>query len=136
MRRSELREHIFKVLFGIEFNEDGELSQQSELYLSDLEHAREADTDYIAAKVLKVADKVPEIDELINQNSKGWKTKRMNKVDLTILRLAVYEMKWDEEVPTGVAINEAVELSKTYSGEEGASFVNAVLGKIAHAQEE
>ncbi len=136
MRRSELREHIFKVLFGIEFNEAGELSEQSALYLLDLEHAKESDTDYIAAKVMKVAEKVPEIDTLINANSKGWKTKRMNKVDLTILRLAVYEMKWDEDVPTKVAINEAVELSKTYSGEEGSAFVNAVLGKIAHSQEE
>lgn len=55
----------------------------------------------------------------------------MNKVDLTILRLAVYEIQWDEDVPAGVAINEAVELAKKYSGEEGPSFVNGVLGKIA-----
>ena len=136
MKRSELREHIFKVLFGIEFNEDGALTEQSELYLSDLEHAKESETEYIGNKVQKVAERISEIDELINANSKGWKTTRMNKVDLTILRLAVYEMKWDEEVPTGVAINEAVELSKTYSGEEGSAFVNAVLGKIAHSQEE
>ena len=56
----------------------------------------------------------------------------MNKVDLTILRLAVYEIKWDEDVPTGVAINEAVELSKRFSGEEGSAFVNGVLAKIAN----
>ena len=56
----------------------------------------------------------------------------MNKVDLTILRLAVYEIKWDEDVPIGVAINEAVELSKRFSGEEGPAFVNGVLAKIAN----
>ena len=55
----------------------------------------------------------------------------MNKVDLTILRLAVYEMKWDEDVPTGVAIDEAVELAKKYSSNEGPAFINAVLGKLA-----
>jgi len=66
----------------------------------------------------------------LNEKTTGWKTTRMNKVDLTILRLAVYEMKWDEDIPTGVAINEAVELSKRFSGEEGPSFVNGVLAKL------
>ena len=55
----------------------------------------------------------------------------MNKVDLSILRLAVYEIKWDEDVPAGVAINEAVELAKKFSSDEGPSFINGVLGKIA-----
>ena len=55
----------------------------------------------------------------------------MNKVDLTILRLAVYEMKWDDEVPEGVAINEAVELAKRFGGDSSSSFVNGVLGKVA-----
>ncbi len=69
-----------------------------------------------------VAGHIAEIDELINQYAKGWKTTRMNKVDLAILRLAVYEMKWDEEVPVGVAINEAVELAKRFSGGDSPSF--------------
>lgn len=60
-----------------------------------------------------------------------WKTGRMNKVDLSVLRLAVYEMKWDDEVPVKVAINEAVELAKNFSGDEGPAFVNGVLGKLA-----
>ena len=76
------------------------------------------------------------IDELINANAKGWKTTRMNKVDLSILRLAVYEMKWDDEVPVGVAINEAVELAKMFSSDEAPSFINGVLGKIARSLEE
>ena len=59
------------------------------------------------------------------------KTGRMNKVDLSVLRLAVYEMKWDDEVPVKVAINEAVELAKNFSGDEGPAFVNGVLGKLA-----
>ena len=79
----------------------------------------------------EIMEKVEEIDTLINEHTTGWKTTRMNKVDLTILRLAVYEIKWDEDVPTGVAINEAVNLAKKYSSEGGASFVNGVLAKLA-----
>lgn len=82
-------------------------------------------------KTEKIKEKIPEIDELLNSHTTGWKTSRMNKVDLTILRLAVYEMKWDETVPVGVAINEAVELAKKYSSEEGPAFVNGVLAKLA-----
>ena len=72
-----------------------------------------------------------EIDALLNEKSAGWKTKRMSKVDLNILRLAVYEMKYDEDVPVKVAINEAVEISKSFGGDDSASFVNGILGKIA-----
>ena len=77
---------------------------------------------------------MPEIDGILNENAKGWKTTRMNKVDLTILRLAVFEIRWDEEIPVGVAINEAVELAKKFSGEESPAFVNGVLGKIAQPE--
>ena len=62
-----------------------------------------------------------------DQTAEGWKTARMNKVDLTILRLAVYEMRWDDDVPEGVAINEAVELAKRFGGDSSSSFVNGVL---------
>ena len=88
---------------------------------------------YISEKAQKVVEKIDEIDAMINEHTTGWKTGRMNKVDLTILRLAVYEMKWDEEVPVGVAINEAVELAKRFSGGDSPSFINGVLGKIARS---
>lgn len=131
MKRTELREHIFKVLFGVEFNAEQEMPEQLQLYFEQLEDAREKDLDYIRTKSSKIAEKIAEIDSLINEHTIGWKTSRMNKVDLTILRLAVYEMKWDEDVPTGVAIDEAVELAKKYSSDEGPAFINAVLGKLA-----
>jgi N utilization substance protein B len=67
---------------------------------------------------------------MLNANTKGWKTGRMNKVDLSILRLAVYEMKWDDEIPEGVAIDQAVELAKKYSGDDGPAFINGVLAKL------
>ena len=130
MKRTEQREHIFKMLFGVEFNAGEDMPEQLELYFGQWEGAGEKDLDYIREKVQKIASKVEEIDALINEHTTRWKTSRMNKVDLTILRLAVYEMRWDEDVPTGVAIDEAVELAKKYSSEDGPSFVNGVLAKL------
>lgn len=131
MGRSELREHIFKMIFGLEFSENEQINEQLELYLDQLVDVQEKDYDYMLEKAKGIAGKVAEIDQIINENTTGWKTSRMNKVDLSILRLAVYEMKWDEDVPVKVAINEAVELAKRFSGEEGPVFINGVLGKIA-----
>lgn len=131
MKRTELREHIFKMVFGIEFNEKEDMPEQLELYFDQLEEISEKDLEYIQSKARKIAEKAGEIDALLNEHTTGWKTTRMNKVDLTILRLAVYEIKWDEDVPTGVAINEAVELAKKYSSDEGPAFINAVLAKLA-----
>ena len=130
MKRTEQREHIFKMLFGVEFNAGEDMPEQLELYFGQLEGAGEKDLDYIREKVQKIASQVEEIDALINEHTTRWKTSRMKKVDLTILRLAVYEMRWDEDVPTGVAIDEAVELAKKYSSEDGPSFVNGVLAKL------
>ena len=131
MKRSELREHIFKILFGIEFRDGAEFSEQIGTYTEEMEGAGPQEPEYEETKPEKLKAKIPEIDELPNSHTTGWKTSRMNKVDLTILRLAVYEMKWDETVPVGVAINEAVELAKKYSSEEGPAFVNGVLAKLA-----
>ena len=74
------------------------------------------------------------IDAIINKYAKGWKTERMNKADLSILRLAIFEMLYDEKVPVKVAINEAVELSKKYSSENGPAFINGILGKVAREE--
>ena len=130
MIRSELREHIFKMLFQIEFHEPEDMPEHLLLYLESLDKATEQDREYIRNKYERIVEKVPEIDRMIDQKTTGWKTKRMNRVDLTILRLAVYEMKWDEEVPVGVAIDQAVELAKRFSAQEGPSFVNGVLAKL------
>lgn len=130
MVRTELREHIFKMLFQIEFNTLEEMPEHLDLYFEELHSAKEKDKEYIRNKFYAVTEKVEEIDTILNEKTTGWKTTRMNKIDLAILRLAVYEMKWDEEVPQKVAINEAVELAKKFSGEEGPAFVNGVLARI------
>lgn len=134
MGRSELREHIFRILFRIEFQPKEEMEEQLALYLEELESAKDTEKEYIRTKYAAIAEKVEMIDEKINASVTGWKTPRMGKVDLTILRLAVYEIEWDEEVPQGVAINEAVELAKRYGGEESPSFINGVLGKIVNSR--
>lgn len=131
MKRRELREHIFKLLFLGEFNGEEEMPKQLELYFSGLEELKEEDQAYMEKKYQLVQEKLSEIDERLNGASKGWKTSRMSKVDLAILRLAAYEMNYDEEIPVKVAINEAIELGKAFGGEESAHFINGILGKLA-----
>lgn len=130
MTRRELREQIFKMLFGIEFHAEGELAEQMELY-QQAECAWDAlDGQYITEKAKKIAEKIPEIDAAVNEVTEGWKTGRMGKVDLTLIRLAVYEMKYEEDMPVGVAINEAVELAKIYGTDDSPAFINGVLAKL------
>lgn len=131
MGRRELREHIFKLLFMYQFNETEEMPQQLELYFQGLPQLKEKDQQYMQEKYQHITEKIESIDDTINHVSKGWKTRRMGRVDLTVLRLAVYEMKYDADVPVKVAINEAVELAKQFGGEESAGFINGILGKIA-----
>ena len=132
MKRTEMREHIFRMVFSYEFNSDQEMPQQMQLYFEQLDQEpKEEDMAYIRDKALNIILKSEEIDEMLNEHVTGWKTSRMNKVDLSILRLAVYEMKYDEDVPVKVAINEAVELAKKFGGDDSSSFVNGILGKIA-----
>lgn len=134
MSRRELREQIFKFIFRVEFNEKDEMPEQEQLFFSYAEEEgaiADKDMRYISAKGNKIIEKLEELDGMINKQAKGWTTGRMGKVDLTILRLAVYEIVFDEEVPTGVAINEAVELAKKFGQEESSGFVNGVLAKFA-----
>lgn len=135
MGRRELREHIFKLLFMTQFNDGEEMPVQIGMYFDNLQELNEKDEVYMKEKYQKVVEKLEEIDGILNEASTGWKTKRMNRVDLTALRLAVYEMKYDEDVPVRVAINEAVNLAKMFGGDDSSSFVNGVLGKIAKAEE-
>ena len=128
MRRREQREHVFKLMFMTEFNSEEEMTEQLSLYFEGLGELSEQDQEY--------KEHLEEIDAQLNSASRGWKTKRMSRVDLAALRLAVYEMEYDEDVPTGVAINEAVELAKRFGGDASGSFVNGVLGKIASEKEE
>jgi N utilization substance protein B len=131
MSRRELRERIFKLLFRVEFNSMEDMPEQEQLFFEEESPAKEEDAAYISDKYYKIKEKLSEIDALLNEKAKGWDTSRMSKVDLTILRLAVYEIRYDESVPTGVAINEAVELAKKYGQDASSGFVNGILAKFA-----
>ncbi|MCI8534666.1 MAG: transcription antitermination factor NusB [Hungatella sp.] len=146
MTRRELREHCFKMLFCADFYPVEEQTQQLEQYFEALKEEEttpegmsqflhcvemeEKDSNYLLNKTKAAMEKLELLDDKINQVAQGWKTKRMGKVELTILRLAVYEMDYDEEIPEKVAINEAVELAKKFGGEDAPSFINGVLAKM------
>ena len=130
MTRREIREQVFKMLFRVEFYNQEEMSEQIALCEDDACSWKEKDKTYIFEKVEKISEKLEEIDAKINEVSEGWKTGRMGKVDLTLIRLAVYEMLYEEDVPAKVAINEAVELAKQYGTDNSPSVVNGVLAKL------
>ena len=130
MTRRQIREQVFKMLFAVDFHDAEELQTQEGLFDDDLTNS-EKERDYILERYRNIIEKIGEIDEMINSVSEGWKTRRMAKVDLTLLRLAVYEMKYDEDIPVKVAINEAVELAKQYGTDDSPAFINGVLAKLA-----
>lgn len=136
MKRREQREHVFKLLFMTQFNSEEEMTEQVSLYFEGLEEPDEESQRSIRARYESVLAHLEEIDGILNEYSRGWKTSRMSRVDLSALRLAVYEMKYEEDVPVGVAINEAVEIAKCFGGDTSGSFVNGVLGKIASGRKD
>jgi N utilization substance protein B len=132
MTRSELRENIFKIVFRVPFHETEEMGEQEKEYISDLdEPQKEKDIEYIKAKSSAIIDKLDEIDKLIEDASKGWSVKRIGRAELAILRVAVYEIKFDDDIPYKVAVNEAIELSKKYCEPEAGAFINGILSAFA-----
>ncbi len=140
--RSNTRNHVFNLVFQLEFFDISEtkeiLNKYYEILEAEEELEKRKDENFNSLKINKsiienqlfgLIDKLPDVDEKIKACSEGWEISRIDKVDLAILRLAIYEMLFDD-VPTKVAINEAIELAKEYSSEKSYRFINAVLGKI------
>lgn len=127
MNRTEQREQAFCLVFQSLFNNDETLAIYEENVAAVGDFAREL-FDGVSSREL-------ELDDVINKYSKGWKANRLPKVNLAILRLAIYEIKYLDDVPNSVAINEAVELAKKYSGEGDYSFINGILGSVAKGEE-
>ena len=126
MSRTEQREQAFCLVFQNLFNNEETLA----IYEENVAKVGK----YAKALFEGVDSKIEELDEVINTYSKGWKTNRLPKVNLAILRLAIYEIKYVDDVPSSVAINEAVELAKKYSGEGDYSFINGILGSVAKGE--
>lgn len=128
MDRRMARETAFKLLFQKGFRKDEapeDIKRLSEDY-SELES-----DDYVDAVFKGASEKLDELDELISAHAIGWKTGRMSRVSLTIMRLAVYEMLYMEDIPFNVSIYEAVELAKKFDHEKSTAFINGVLNSIA-----
>ncbi|WP_418372685.1 transcription antitermination factor NusB [Agathobacter sp.] len=131
MTRSKIRENVFKMLFRAEFHDADDMKEQLDLFDEELENPSESELFYINSKSKGILEHIDEIDDLINEKSTGWKTSRMAKVDLSIIRIAVYEIKYEDDIPFKVSVNEAVELAKKYGADESPAFVNGILAKFA-----
>lgn len=130
MKRREQREHIFRLLFRREFHPPEEMPAQVQLYLADIPDLGGEDRDYIEDKYAAISEHIEEIDAAIEAASEGWALQRIGRAELAIMRLAFYEMRFDDDVPTGVAINEAVEIAKRYGSDDAPAFINGVLAKL------
>lgn len=128
LTRREEREQAFILLFEKSFNAEVELT---ELYDMAAENEVIEDGEFTKKLLFTAWEKVEEIDAVIEKYSKGWKISRISKVALAVLRLAVCEMMFVDDVPTGVSINEAVELCKKYAANDEPAFVNGILGTVA-----
>lgn len=131
MTRREIREHLFRMLFRKEFHDVDELTEQINFYFEEMEQPSESDYMYLKDKFNKILGRIDDIDAIIEKASEGWKLNRMGKIDLTILRLATYEICFDDDIPTKVAINEAIEIAKIFAEDKAPGFINGVLAKVA-----
>lgn len=146
MTRRDLREHCFKMLFSADFYptmeeaiaqldqyfqspEEDDADQSGVLEVLHKVELKPADSEYLQARTAMIMERIPEIDEKLNQVAAGWTTRRMGKVELTILRLAIFELLFDDTIPTKVSINEAVELAKKFGGKDSPAFVNGILAR-------
>ncbi len=130
MNRHKQRELTFKLLFSLEVGQNQCQIEDIDISLQSLELKSEEDEKGIKERVLNLIEHIKDIDESIEVCSEKWAMERIAKIELAILRVAVYDMKYDN-VPVSVAINEAVELSKIYGESQSSRFVNGVLGQIA-----
>lgn len=145
MSRRSAREAAVKIIFQNEFvdqrlmTEEGDVGETLDaesmlaMYMNSIseEEGKKLETKYMLTILKGVPEVVAEIDGLILEHSKDWTLDRMAKMDLAILRVAIYEMKYMSDIPVGVSINEAVELAKQFSYPEAAAFINGVLGSVS-----
>lgn len=129
MSRREAREHVMKLLFQKEFALEEDYSELAQDYL-ERNKITNGQISFIMGEYEGTIKYQNKIDEILAKHSKNWKLSRMAKLDLTILRLAVYEIYYADEIPNNVAINEAIELAKKYSSDEAPAFINGLLANI------
>ncbi|HHU53278.1 MAG TPA: transcription antitermination factor NusB [Clostridiaceae bacterium] len=128
MKRSLVREYAFMFLFQIEIQPEN-VDEQMKNFLANYP-VSDRQMDFFETRINGVISEKKVLDNILEPFLVKWTLDRLPKVDLTILRLAIYEMKYMEDIPNNVAISEAVRLAKTYSGDDSRSYINAILGNI------
>lgn len=131
MKRSQLREWAFCLIFEYQFNMETPLD---DLYALALELNDVCDNPYLKAVFYGVCSDTPPLDAIIEKYAVGWKLNRISYVSLAIMRLCIFEMKYIDDVPVNVALNEAVELAKKYDTDEARAFINGVLNSAVKGE--
>ena len=135
MNRSAIRENAFKLIYSLEIQKTENLEEQIDLFFESNNIEDEQAKKYIKDVIFGINENLEEILKDIEQNLKeDWKLNRISKMDLSILKLAIYEIKYNE-IPYKVAINEAVELAKKYGEDKSKNFVNGILASIVKEKE-
>ena len=132
LKRREARELVLGLLFESEFRTD---ESYVEIYATSAEERLIPDDPFVKTAYMTISENRERIDGLIGEHAHGWKTSRLSKMSRSILRLAVYEMLYEKEIPYSVSINEAVELSKIYDDPKARAFVNGVLNSVKNSLE-
>lgn len=136
MNRSEIRELAFKLIYSLEIQKQENIEEQVELYLESNNIENKDAIEYIKDAILGIEKNKEEITKSIEKHLKAdWKIERISKMDLSILKLAIYEINY-KEIPFKVVINEAVELAKKYGEDNSKNFVNGILASIVKEQKE
>jgi len=150
MNRRLLRQSAFKIIFSFSFNKHDidqileDISEENDVYFEQEEDSDGKQIPQISRKhkeflnklVRGTLENIESIDEVIKSSLKSWSMERIAKVDLTILRMAIYELLYAKDIPASVVINEAVELGKVFGNDDSGSFINGVLGRVVREMEE
>ena len=130
MSRKQSREFAMQLLYQMELRGNDDRGDQLELAFEESERVyTNKERAYIENIVNGVFSNLAELDEVVENNAKGWKLSRLAKIDLSILRLCIYEIKYRDDIPFNISINEAVELAKKYGTDDSSSFINGILSK-------
>ncbi len=135
MSRKKARDNAFKCIYELEFGKDENVSDILR-HCYDENDNKPEEKEYIEVVVNGIKENLAEIDEIILSKLNKWSIDRIAKIDLAILRLAIYEIKYMEDIPVKVSANEAVELAKTYGNNGSSSFINGVIAKVIESKEE
>ena len=135
MGRKKARDNAFKCVYQLSFGQDIDLSKILENCYIENENDEE-EKEYIETVLNGINSNIEKIDNIILSNLKNWTIDRIFKIDLAILRLAIYEILFIDNIPVKVSANEAVELAKTYGNNDSKSFVNGLIAKVIESKDE